>query len=202
MTRSSPDVLDQWTSRLPSALSDHQHGKLELIRAVTLGSEAAFVRCHLMLKPILCSIVILMAAAAHAQPVSPRYDFRGIIPPDWKVVPSPRGSNERKFISPQGEASIAFRAEHAREPAAVRLAHLRTVRDGEITYEREGRTWIVISGFKGTRIFYTKAMLACGGRAWHYVQFHYPAAEKRAFDEFVTRSSRALAAYAQSGCDG
>jgi hypothetical protein len=54
----------------------------------------------------------------------------------------------------------------------------------------------------GNRIFYRKAILACGGRAWHYLEFEYPAAQKRAFDEFVTHSSAALGAYARSGCAG
>lgn len=45
-------------------------------------------------------------------------------------------------------------------------------------------------------------MLACGGTAWHYLEFEYPAAQKRAFDEFVTRSSMVLGAYATAGCSG
>jgi hypothetical protein len=45
-------------------------------------------------------------------------------------------------------------------------------------------------------------MLACGGTAWHYMEFEYPAAQKRAFDELVTRSSAALGAYARIGCRG
>lgn len=153
-----------------------------------------------MLKPILCCVAMLVAACAHAA-VPSKYNFGGIIPRDWTLSPS-GGVNERRFVSPGGNASIVFRTEHARVSAATQLARVRAVRNGDITYEREGRTWIVVSGFKGNRIFYTKAMLACGGRAWHYVEFEYPAAEKRAFDEFVTRSSKALGAYAQSGCRG
>src|ERR1051326_8895517 len=65
-----------------------------------------------------------------------------------------------------------------------------------------GLTWIVVSGFMGNRIFYRKAILVCGGRAWHYLEFEYPAAQKRAFDEFVAHSSAALGAYARSGCAG
>lgn len=153
-----------------------------------------------MRKLLLCLFVILVFPA-HAGAAPTTDDFGGIIPRDWRLAP-PQAPYERRFISPGGEASIAFRSEHARIPVAAQLQRLRTVSDGEITYEREGRTWIVVSGFKGNRIFYTKAMLACGGRAWHYVEFEYPAAEKRTFDEFVTRSSKALGAYAQIGCNG
>lgn len=95
-----------------------------------------------------------------------------------------------------------FYAKPATRPLTAQLARLRTVRRGDITYEREGRTWIVVSGFFGNRIFYRKAMLACGGTAWHYVEFEYPARQKRAVDDFVTRSSRALGAYSGSGCPG
>ena len=70
-----------------------------------------------------------------------------------------------------------------------------------IEHEREGRTWVVVSGLFGDRIFYRKAMLACGGRAWHYMEFEYPAGQKHAFDRFVTRSNAALGAYARSGCE-
>ena len=52
----------------------------------------------------------------------------------------------------------------------------------------------------GDRIFYRKAMLACGGQVWHHLAFEYPAIQKRAFDLFVTRASYALQAYGQVGC--
>jgi len=67
-------------------------------------------------------------------------------------------------------------------------------------HEREERTWIVVSGYIGDRIFYRKAMLACGGQVWHHLAFEYPAIQKRAFDLFVTRASYALQAYGQVGC--
>lgn len=157
-----------------------------------------------MLKPILlcCVVGMLIAAAnARAQPLSTRSGFHDIIPQNWKMVPPPHGSNEKRFISPRGDAWIVFKARPARRSVAAELALLRTVRAGDIAYEREGSTWIVVSGYDGNRIFYRKAMLACGGNSWHFLEFEYPAVEKRAFDDFVTRSSAALGAYSHSGCD-
>jgi hypothetical protein len=49
----------------------------------------------------------------------------------------------------------------------------------------------------GDRIFYRKAMLACAGLVWHQLAFEYPTADKRAFDQLVTRASYALQAYGQ-----
>ena len=155
-----------------------------------------------MLKSIVCCVAMLLVAiaAARAEPVASGSDFHDIIPPDWRLVRSPHGSNEEGFASPRGDAWIVFKAKPASRSVAAQLALLRSVRGGAITYERAGRTWIVVSGYKGNRIFYRKAMLACGGSAWHYLEFEYPGAEKRAFDKFVTRSSAALAAYSHSGC--
>jgi hypothetical protein len=52
--------------------------------------------------------------------------------------------------------------------------------EGEtVTYFRREPDWIAVSGFKGGRIFYRKAVLACGGTVWHHIEFEYPAALKR-----------------------
>ncbi len=155
-----------------------------------------------MLKPMLCCIAILVAVPASAEPAPVRADFNGIIPHDWRAVAPPQGVNARGFVSPDGNSKIVLYAKPANRPVDAQLRRLRRVRGGDITYERAGRTWIVVSGFVGNRIFYRKAILACGGRAWHYLEFEYPAAQKRAFDAFVTRSSAALGAYATSGCEG
>ena len=155
-----------------------------------------------MLKPLLCCIAMLLAVPACAEPAPVRADFNGIIPQDWRAVPPPQGVNARGFVSPDGNSKIILYAKSANRPVSAQLRRLRTVRGGDITYERAGRSWIVVSGFVGNRIFYRKAILACDGRAWHYLEFEYPAAQKRAFDEFVTRSSAALGAYAKSGCEG
>jgi hypothetical protein len=43
-------------------------------------------------------------------------------------------------------------------------------------------------------------MLACSGQSWHHLAFEYPAEQKEAFDQFVTRASYALSAYDRTGC--
>ena len=40
---------------------------------------------------------------------------------------------------------------------------------------RRERDWIAVSGFKRSRIYYRKAVVACEGKVWHYVEFEYPA---------------------------
>ena len=52
----------------------------------------------------------------------------------------------------------------------------------QITYQKRESDWGAISGFKGSKIFYRKAVLACGGTVWHAIAFEYPAARKREMD--------------------
>jgi hypothetical protein len=104
-----------------------------------------------------------------------------IVPPNWHLLPAGEQTHERRFVSPSGDAWLSL---HAQPPTQSIEDHLAAIRRGEherITYERAGRTWIVVSGYKGDRIFYRKAMLACGGRAWH----HLASAQYRSMRAFV-----------------
>src|ERR1700735_4883880 len=57
-----------------------------------------------------------------------------------------------------------------------------------------------LTNAKARHGFYRKAMLAFAGLVWHQLAFEYPAVDKRAFDQLVTRASYALQAYGQVGC--
>jgi hypothetical protein len=126
--------------------------------------------------------------------------YLAIVPPDWKVLSEDTINHERRFVSPSGDAWLSLYARPPDESVEAHLARVRHQDDEQITYERRGGTWIVVSGYKGDRIFYRKAMLACGGRSWHHLAFEYPADQKLAFDQFVTRASYALKEYNQIGC--
>jgi hypothetical protein len=106
-----------------------------------------------------------------------------------------------RFISPDRSAWLSV--SKAPVVGSVR-GHLRAVRasaSGDVTYIRGGQSWIVISGFNDEgRIFYKKEMLACGGTAWYEIAFEYPAAQKRAFDNLVTRISRLLSLHKRDDC--
>jgi len=148
---------------------------------------------------IVALFAYVTAAEARVQP-RPNEDFRTIVPNGWRLLPPARGTNERRFVSPGGDAWLSLYADHAQGQSVG--YHMQQVfqNTDQITYERRGPTWIVVSGYKGDRIFYRKAMLACHGREWHHLAFEYPAAQKRAFDDFVTRTSYALQAYQDVGC--
>jgi serine/threonine-protein kinase len=74
--------------------------------------------------------------------------------------------------------------------------------EGEtLTYLRGERDWIAVSGTKGNRIFYRKAVIACGGKVWHHIAFEYPLERKRAMDPFVSRAAAIVDQAENDGCD-
>ena len=51
---------------------------------------------------------------------------------------------------------------------------------------------VVVSGFKDSRVFYRKAILACAGKSWHQIAFEYPSELKARMDAFVASAAQAL----------
>jgi hypothetical protein len=89
-----------------------------------------------------------------------------VIPPDWKKQPLDNGG---RFLSPDGSASFAFYTTAGHDEPITEHMKSFAFGDGEeITSLAGERTWITASGFKGDRLFYRQAALACGGDRWHH----------------------------------
>jgi hypothetical protein len=158
------------------------------------------MRCMTMRWIILLALLLLPIDGAAAQS-GRAADFRSMMPPGWTLLPPDNNWHGYRFASPAGDAWLSLYSRAAeRESVDAHMQWVRTIPGERITYERKGRGWIVVSGYKDDRIFYRKAMLACGDRRWHHLAFEYPASRKREFDRFVTRASGALKAYRQAGC--
>jgi len=123
-----------------------------------------------------------------------------VLPADWKLLPPEPNWTGKRLGSPDGRAWLAVYESPARESIPDYMNTVARAEGERITYRKQGSSWIVVSGFKGDRIFYRKAMLACANSRWHNIAFEYPAAEKLHYDVFVTRTSRALAAHRNDGC--
>jgi hypothetical protein len=123
-----------------------------------------------------------------------------VVPPTWKLAPPDPNWHGRRYVSPHGDAWLVLFESPARGDPAAHM-NATTFLEGErITYQRRGRGWVVVSGYRGDRIFYRKAILACRNRLWRHIAFEYPGTDKRAFDEFVTRVSHGMNAYRDVGC--
>lgn len=57
----------------------------------------------------------------------------------------------------------------------------------EITYQPRGRSWFVLSGYRGDQIYYEKVMFSCGERIVNILAIAYPVAERVQFDPVVER---------------
>jgi hypothetical protein len=91
--------------------------------------------------------------------------FRAIVPNSWTLLPRTPDSVGRRFISPSGDAWLRYFAVpvHAQgRPPTAR---------GQATYEARGGDWTVTSGYRGDRIFYRRAMLACHNTKWREIEF-------------------------------
>jgi hypothetical protein len=57
----------------------------------------------------------------------------------------------------------------------------------EITYQPRGRSWFVLSGYRGDQIYYEKVMFSCGARVVNILAIAYPTSERHQFDPVVER---------------
>lgn len=79
-----------------------------------------------------------------------------------------------------------------RTPADIKAEYLRSNIPGEITYERTKREFLVLSGYRGESIFYTKVSVSKDGKMACVLEITYPREDKRKFDGIVTRMSRSF----------
>jgi hypothetical protein len=98
-------------------------------------------------KALLCTVLVVLAVCAQAKTPEKALDYHSIVPSDWTLLLEDPTYHERRFISPSGDAWLALYAESAdREPIQAHIAEVRQHENERITYEREERTWIVVSG--------------------------------------------------------
>jgi hypothetical protein len=129
-------------------------------------------------------------------------DLADLVPRDWQLQPPDPNWKGKRFLSPDRSAWFAAYSSPA-APEAI-ASHMKTVAfgDGEtITYLRGERNWIAVSGVKGDRVFYRKAIIACAGKIWHHIAFEYPVVLKREMDRFVIGAADIVDRTEGEGCD-
>jgi hypothetical protein len=123
-------------------------------------------------------------------------------PPGWSLQPPDPKWTGQRFVSPDGRAWFAsYSTEVSQEPVP---AHMRAIAfvDGETpTFIRGENDRIAVAGTNGDRMFYRKAVIACGGRAWHHIAFEYPIDMSRYVEPMLQRASLAVDAGENAGCD-
>jgi hypothetical protein len=134
-----------------------------------------------------------------AMTANPRFARRSpltlaaLVPRDWQLQPPDANWDGKRFLSPDGASWFAaYRTPATEAPAAEHMKSVIFAPDETITAMHGERTRVAVSGFKGSRLFYRKAILACGGKTWHQIAFEYPVELKRNMDSFVALAAEAL----------
>lgn len=167
------------------------------------------MRCEDMLIRLLPALdVIVTAPVAALDGVDRRHHQRSqpkadVVPRSWIYQPPRADWKGNRYVSPDGSSWFeAYSTPVAAQPVPEHMDAIYAQRGEQITYTRRGRDWLAVSGFKGDKIFYRKAVIACNGTTWHHIAFEYPATHKLEMDAFVNRASRTIDRSEYEGCGG
>ena len=162
-----------------------RRANMSLTRMLNFGAPGSLPD----MRAFLLVTAIWLLGTAQALNAAPR----SLVPEGWReVTPSGSAGGERVFESPDGEARLRLGYVMARSGIRDRLAY----RDGEtITYQRQGRSWLVVSGYRDGEIFYRKSSLACHGTRWHTIELQYPREAKQSLDRVVASIARNMGDY-------
>ena len=138
---------------------------------------------------------------SRSERASTRVLGRRFPPPDWQLQPVDRDQKGRRYLAPNGEASLTFYASPADQE--TESAHLKSVAfaDGEQMLSLAGnRDELLVTSTKGDRMFVRKARLACGGQEWHHVALEFPARARSGYALVVAQAVRTLDLVDGDGC--
>ena len=105
--------------------------------------------------------------------------------------------NYRRFSGPNEDIyfrTIGLPNEEQLTPAEIRAEYLEKKGSADLVYERTKKDFLVLSGYRGKNIFYTKVAISPDNETICVLHITYPRKAKRAFDAIVTRMSRSFAA--------
>jgi hypothetical protein len=108
---------------------------------------------------------------------------------------SPVKNQPQRFDGPEDD--IYFRVQGVDNserwtPQAIREKYFSNDMPGKVSYERIKRNFVVLSGIRGSSIFYTKVVVSRDRRTACIWEISYPVEDKEAFDFIVTRMSRSF----------
>ena len=138
---------------------------------------------HRIAASILLLLLTLSLADARSRP--------NLVPPGWQEAGEVGAARARRYVSPDGAAWMEVSATSSKTSSVV----FGSGADERVTYRRQTRNFIALSGYRGDRIFYRKSNLACGGTRWHSIELEYPISAKRSMDAIVTKIAHGMNRY-------
>jgi hypothetical protein len=137
---------------------------------------------------------------------SERFGYQFLYPADLlKLVMEAPDGQSLEFQSDDGQTKLkvltTFNTDNV-SPAEYRAEIIRTLPGyGGIDYGPRGSSWFVLSGVRGSSIYYQKVLFACGGRIINAFALTYPSAEKREYDSIVTTIEKGFRSTSGPACD-
>jgi hypothetical protein len=124
-----------------------------------------------------------------------RYGTMIDYPDSFKPESPPDADDGRAFTSADG-ARFSVSASYGgigSNLAEYRAFIIKNLPAGQVvTYQTSGKNWFVVSGTKGSDIFYERHMLSHGGEMTEDFVISYPAATKTAYDPIVARMAKSF----------
>lgn len=105
--------------------------------------------------------------------------------------------NYRHFVGPTKETYFRVTGLANNEnmtPGKIRKSYLEKRGRQDLVYDRTKGRYLVLSGYRGQVIFYTKISLSADNHTICVLDIFYPRGLKQAFDSQVTRMSRSFTA--------
>jgi hypothetical protein len=105
--------------------------------------------------------------------------------------------NYRRFAGPNQDIYFRVAAlpnDENLTPNKIRREYLKKRGTKDLVYERTKGEFLVLSGFRGQNIFYTKISVSKDNKTICVLDISYPREAKRAFDAIVTGMSRSFSA--------
>jgi hypothetical protein len=154
-----------------------------------------FIRIGAMISAAIFSIAPHFAARAQAGEWewyrSERFGYSLLFPAD---LLSPREESQNgqglEFSSGDGSTKLKILVVYNEDrvtPEQYRATLIKEFPEyGAIQYGPRGQSWFVLSGVRGSNIYYQKIMFACGGRVINAFALTYPEERKREYSAMVT----------------
>jgi hypothetical protein len=122
-------------------------------------------------------------------------------PADWQLQPPDPNWQGRRYVSPAGDAWLAFYASPTAEQSFAEHFNALAFADGEqVLNLNADRKAIMVTGTKGDQMFVRQARLACGDRQWHHIALEFPVNEQHAYAALILKAMRVLATADDDGC--
>jgi hypothetical protein len=139
------------------------------------------------------------AARAYARA---RPGLGALVPRGWHAARHDPDVPGSRFVSPMGDAWLHFYAVPANRDDIDQYWKGVSLLEGEdLRLLRRDRGRVEVSGFRGGRMYFRKAVLACREREWRLVEYEYAADAERASQTHVDRMSRAFDSAFTQFCD-